>query len=150
MDNIYINRVKIYNPNDECIHSMFRYHKNYTKKLDFSKIMHQPPKLPNISTWREKNWGCSSNGLYQVLEADNTIFFETHDGYPLNVFKMLSVKYNTVQVSLLSWNQEEFIAHNYLLQNGEIIKYNCITPDEHEHLYQQVIFLFSKCYYDKI
>jgi hypothetical protein len=150
MDNQFINRVKIYNPTNECFHSMFRYHKNYNKKLDFCKIMNQPPKLPNIGAWREKNWGCSSNGINQVLEADNTLFFETHDGYPLNVFKMLSVKHNTVQVSLLSWNESEYIAHNYLLHNGEIIKYNCITPDEHEHLYQQVIFLFSKCYYDKI
>jgi len=150
MDNIFINRVKIYNPIDDCFHSMFRYAKNYTKRLDFSKIMHQPSKLSVIGDWREKNWGCSSNAINQVLEADNTIFFETHDGYPLNVFKMLSVKHNTVQVSLLTWNKFETIAHNYILQNGEIIKYNLITPDENEHLYQQMMFLFEKCYYDKI
>lgn len=150
MDNIYINRVKIYNPTIECYSTMFRYYKNYGKKVAFDKIMYQPPKLKNILDWREKNWGCTSNALHQILEADNTVFFESHEGYPLNVFKMLSVKHNTVQVSLLSWNKYETTAHNYLLENGEIIKYNLITPDENEHLYQQMMFLFEKCYYDKI
>lgn len=150
MDNQFINRVKIYNPTDECFHSMFRYYKNYGKKVAFDRIMNQPSKLKNILDWREQNWGCTSNALHQILEADNTVFFETHDGYPLNVFKMLSVKHNTVQISLLSWSQEESIGHNYLLENGEIIKYNLICPDENEHLYQQMMFLFNKCYYDKM
>lgn len=150
MDNQFINRVKIYNPTDECFYSMFRYYKNYGKKVAFDRIMNQPSKLKNIPDWREKNWGCTSNALHQILEADNTVYFETHDGYPLNVFKMLSVKHNTVQISLLSWSEEESIAHNYLLENGEIIKYNLISPDENEHLYQQMMFLFNKCYYDKM
>lgn len=150
MDSIYINRVKIYNATDECLKTMFRNYKNYGLKLAFDKIMRQPPQLSNIPTWREKNWGCSSNALNQVLESDDTVFFETHDGFPLNVFKMLSVKYNTVQISLLSWNEAEVLAHNYLLNNGDIIKYNFINPEENEHLYQQMIFLFTKCYYDKI
>jgi len=150
MDNQFINRVKIYNPTDECYHSMFRYYKNYGKKVAFDRMMNQPPKLNNICDWREKNWGCTTNALHQILEADNTVFFETHDGFPLNVFKMLSVKHNTVQISLLSWNQFDSIAHNYLLENGEILKYNLITPDDNEHLYQQMMFLFEKCYYEKI
>ena len=109
MDNIFINRVKIYNPTNECFHSMFRYHKNYNKKLDFCKIMNQPPKLPNIGAWREKNWGCSSNGLNQVLEADNTLFFETHDGYPLNVFKMYRRNFNLTFFQLFYY----YFCYNY-------------------------------------
>jgi hypothetical protein len=150
MYNQFINRVKIYNPTDECLDSMFRYYKNYGKKVAFDRIMNQPSKLKNIADWREKNWGCTTNALHQILESDNTVFFETHDGYPLNVFKMLSVKHNTVQISLLSWSEEESIGYNYLLENGEIIKYNLISPDENEHLYQQMMFLFNKCYYDKM
>lgn len=150
MYNQFINRVKIYNPTNECLHNMFRYYKNYGKKVAFDRIMNQPSKLKNIADWREKNWGCTTNALHQILESDNTVFFETHDGYPLNVFKMLSVKHNTVQISLLSWSEEESIGYNYLLENGEIIKYNLISPDENEHLYQQMMFLFNKCYYDKM
>ena len=150
MDNIYLNRVKIYNGTDDCFNSMFRNFIQYGKKLGLDKIMKQPPKLKNIADWRMKNWGCSSNAINQLLEADNTVFFETHDGFPLNVFKMLSVKHNTVQVSLLSWNDIDCIGHNYLIENGEILKYNFIAPDENEHLYQQMILLFHKCYYDKI
>ena len=154
MDNIYINRVKVYNGTEsertECFSHMFRYYKNYEKKLGLDKIMKQPPKLKNIAEWRIKNWGCSSNALYQYLEADNTVFFETHDGFPLNVFKLLSVKNNSLQISLLSWNREECLGHNYLLENGEIVKYNLISPEENEHLYQQMMSLFQKCYYDKI
>jgi len=154
MDDIYINRVKIYNGTEQeriqCFISMFRTYKNYDKKLGLDRIMKQPTKLKNIGAWRIKNSGCSSNALEQLIEADNTVFFETHDGFPLNVFKMLSVKHNTLQISLLSWNQIDCIAHNYLLENGEILKYNLITTDENEHLYQQMMFLFQRCYYDKI
>ena len=154
MDNIYLNRVKIYNGTEQerlqCFISMFRSYKNYDKKLGLDRIMKQPTKLKNIAAWRIKNWGCSTNALDQLIEADNTVFFETHDGFPINVFKMLSVKHNTLQISLLCWNQIDCIGHNYLLENGEIIKYNLITPDDNENLYQQMMFLFQRCYYDKI
>ena len=150
MDSLYINRVKIYNATAECFKTMYRIYKNYGPRIALEKIMIQPKQISNIESWREKNWGCSSNALNQLIESEDTVFFESQDGFPLNVFKMLSVKHNTVQISLLSWNQAEVIGHNYLLQNGEIIKYNFITPEENEHLYQQMIFLFTKCYYDKI
>lgn len=150
MNSFYLNRVKIYGGTEkeqiECFNTMFKYYKNYGKKLDLTRIMKQPLKHDNVSVWREKNWGCTTNALRQKLDADNTVYFETHDGYPLNVFKMLSVKHNTIQVSLLFWSYEDYIAHNYLLENGEIIKYNLISPDENETLYHQVSVYFTKNY----
>lgn len=150
MHNQFINRVKIYNATSECYNTMFRDYKQYGLKLGFDKIMKQPSKLQNKFTWREKNWGCTSNALKQKLDADNTVFFITENGHPLNVFKMLSVMFNTIQVSLLSWSVEDMTGYNYLLENGETIKYNFITPEENESLYQQLEFYFNKNYLNEI
>ena len=135
---------------EQCFNTMFREYKNGSTKLDFYRIMYQPPKLPNPIAWREKNWGCTTNAIKQKLHLDNTVFFITESGYPLNVFKMLSVKYNYLQISLLSWSMEDLTGYNYLLENGETIKYNYITPDENESLYQQLEVYFNKYYLNEV